>query len=235
MSEHLTRRELKTDSFAETVGSTVDYLSIHRKGAVQIVIGVVVALLVGVGVYYWMEHARGERRAKLGEALRIADAPVGATPGQAAALTFPDQKAKDAAVVKAYSEIATRYGGTAEGAVAEYSLAAQALQAGKNDEARKRFGMVADSGSKEYAAMAKLALAQLDFAEGKDAEGEKRLRDLMENPAVTVSKDQATVTLARLLAKKRPAEARALLKPLLDQKGNVAQVAQLVQADIPAK
>jgi predicted negative regulator of RcsB-dependent stress response len=234
VSEHLTRKVLKTDPFAESVGTTVDYLSIHRKQAIQIGAAVLIALIAGIGIYFWMEHARTVRQQKLGEAMQVMDAPVGnAQPS--APLSFPDQKAKDAAVSKSFSDIAARYHNSDEGAVAEYALASVAVQAGKNDEARKRFQSVVDSGSKEYASMAKLALAQLDFAENKDAEGEALLRDLIKNPTAMVSKEQATITLARQIGKKRPAEARALLTPLLTAKDGVAQIAQAAQTEIPAK
>ena len=40
------------------------------------------------------------------------------------------------------------------------------------------------------------------------------LRDLIAHPTIFVSKEQATITLARYLAPKKPAEARKLLDPL---------------------
>ena len=66
----------------------------------------------------------------------------------------------------------------------------------------------------KYAPLAKLSLAQIYFGDGSAADGEKTLRDLMANPSVFVSKEQATITLARFLAPTKPAEARKLLEPL---------------------
>jgi hypothetical protein len=60
---------------------------------------------------------------------------------------------------------------------------------------------------------------------GREADGEKILRRLMDHPTVFVSKEQATISLARYLAKKNPAEARKLLKPLVTETGAVSQEA----------
>ncbi len=234
MAEHLTRKELKTDHFAVSVEHAADYFGLHRRQVVQIAGAILVAALLAVGIYAWVEHSRTVRADKLSDAMQVAEAPVGPTsPGSA--VSFPNQAAKDAAVSKAFTGIATEFHGSREAAIAEYTLAGQASTAGKNSEARKRFQAAADSGSKEYASLAKLALAQLDFAENRSADGEKRLRDLMEHPTAFVSKQQATITLARMISRTRPAEARALLTPLAKEAGDVGQMAASAQADIAAK
>ena len=71
------------------------------------------------------------------------------------------------------------------------------------------------------------------FADGRADQGEKTLRDLMANPTVFVSADQATISLARFLAPKKPAEARKLLEPLRSRTGNVGQLALTLMAEIP--
>ena len=110
-----------------------------------------------------------------------------------------------------------------------------AASAGRNDEARKRLSQVIDSGSKEYASLAKLALAELDYAESKPADGEKLLRDLIAHPTAVVSKDQATLSLVHHLAKTSPAEAQQLVAPLLTESGQVGQAASAARAEIAAK
>jgi hypothetical protein len=233
--EHLTRKELlKTDHFTETVEHAADYFGMHRKQAMQVGVGVVIAIVAAVGLYLWLDHASSVRAAKLSEAMQIASAPVG-PPQQPGALAYATEDLKDAAETKAYTEIASQYGSTKEGAIAEYSLAGMAAANGKNDEARKRYTAVADSGNKEYASLAKLALAQLDYAEGKTADSEKILRDLMDHPTAVVSKEQATLTLVHQIAKSRPAEARNLVTPLLTESGQVGQMAAAAKAEIPGK
>ena len=235
MPEHLTRKELlKTDHFTESIEQAADYFGMHRRQAVQVGVALVVAIIAAVGIYLWLDHASTVRAAKLSDAMQIAAAPVGPAQ-QPGAVSYPTEAQKDAAETTAYTEIASQYGSTKEGALAEYTLGGMAAANGKNDEARKRYTQVADSGSKEYASLAKLALAQLDYAENKPADSEKILRDLMDHPTAVVSKEQATLTLVHQIAKTRPAEARTLLNPLLTESGQVGQMATAAKAEIPGK
>jgi hypothetical protein len=52
------------------------------------------------------------------------------------------------------------------------------------------------------------------MSEGRADQAEKVLRFLMDNPTPLVSKEQATLELARVIAKNRPNEAKRLLEPL---------------------
>ena len=81
--------------------------------------------------------------------------------------------------------------------MAEYYLGAKALDAGKVDDARKKYQDVADHANANYASLAKLSLAQLDFAENRTAEAENLLKDLMDHPTDLVSKTQATNPYAK--------------------------------------
>jgi len=230
--EHLTRKELKSaDHFTTTVETAFDYFGLHRRQVLLVAAGVVAAALLATGIYFWMNHERTIREEKLAEAMQVSEAPIGA-PDPVTGLSYPTPQAKEAAEVKAYSDIAAQYSGTNEGAIAEYTLAGMAVEKGRNDEARKRYQKVAEDGKKEYVSLAKLALAQLDFADGKSSDGEKLLRDLMAHPTALVSKDQATMTLARLIGKTRPAEARQMLLPLVAQSGAVGQAANSALSDL---
>ena len=65
-----------------------------------------------------------------------------------------------------------------------------------------------------YDSVAQLSLAQIYQSQGKSADAEKILRQLVDKPSVFVSKEQATLELAKVLAKSNPAEARKLVEPL---------------------
>jgi predicted negative regulator of RcsB-dependent stress response len=153
------------------------------------------------------------RQDALGKALEAQDAPVGQAP-PGSAISFPTQEAKDKEAVKRFSEVAAKYSGSDEGYIAEYYLGAIAADNGKYSDAEKRFADVADSAGKRYASLAKLALGQIYFAEGKSDQGEKLLRSLIAEPTVFVSREQATIALARVLGPTKPAEAKKLLDPL---------------------
>jgi len=105
--------------------------------------------------------------------------------------------------------------------------------AGKMDEAEKRYRDVADSAPAAYAALAKMSLSQVYAAEGKAADGEKVLRDLMAHPTLTVSKEAAALALGRLLAKTNPTEARKLLEPLRNERASISQAAVTALGELP--
>jgi predicted negative regulator of RcsB-dependent stress response len=227
----ITRKELKTDKFALEVEHGISFFEEHRNEAVKygaIAIGVIV-LIVGYTIYQRGQHVNREQA--LGAAIRVQEAPVGQpAPG---VLAFPTQEAKDQESIRVFTEVQTRYSGTAEGEIAQYYLGSIKADQGKLAEGEKLFQEVAQKGDEKYASLAKLSLAQIYFADGRADQGEKLLRDLIANPTIFVSSDQATISLARLLAPKKPAEARKLIDPLRTRPGSVGQVALTLLAELP--
>jgi predicted negative regulator of RcsB-dependent stress response len=207
-----TRKELKGDRFAEEVFDVFDWASEHkvevfRYGALILILTAVVA-----GGFYYSRSRADAREEALAQALRIDDATVGDAPG--GALHFATQAEKDKERLKAFTDLATKYSGTQEGAFGAFALAGDAVDKGNLAEAEKRFREVADGGPKVYAPIAKLSLAQVLGAEGKTADAQKILQDLAKNPSLMVSKEAATIALAQVIAKSNPTEALKLLGPL---------------------
>ena len=228
----LTRKEMKTDRFAVAVEHQMEYVAAHRSLMVRWGAVALALVLVGLGIYFYTAHQRTVREERLADAIQIQEAPVGAA-GQPGVRTFPTEEAKRAEVVKAFTGISTDFSGTTEGYIAQNFLGAISADQGKMDEARKRFQTVADSGDKNFSSLAKVSLAQIDFAENRNAEGEKLLRDLMDHPTDLVSKEQATLVLARGIGKTKPAEARRLLEPLRTGAGGVSQAAVSALSELP--
>ncbi len=231
----ITRKELKTDKFALEVEHTVDFFEEHQAEIIRYgVIAAVVVVLVVLFVIY-RNHQHTVRQEALARAIAVQEAPVSVTPPPNTPISFPTQQAKDAEATKVLSELAAKYSGSDEGYIAEYYLGCIAADQGKLTDAEKRFSSVADSAGKKYASLAKLSLGQIYFAEGKNDQGEKTLRGLMDKPTVFVSKDQAQLTLARLLEPSKPDEARKLLDTLRAKPGAVGQAAMQAYGDLPAK
>jgi predicted negative regulator of RcsB-dependent stress response len=228
----ITRKELKTDKFALEVEHTVDFFEVHRDKIIRYsAIGAVVVLAI-VAFLWYSRSQHAAREEALNQALQAVNAPVGDqnTPG-----AFPTEEARQQEATKRLTDIATRYGGSEQGDIAVFYLASQLADQGKLSEAEKRFKEVADSGKANYASLAKLSLSQIYFSDGRNAEGEKVLRSLIDNPTAFVSKDQATIALARAIAPTKPAEARKLLEPLRTVPGQVGQVAITMYGEIPAQ
>lgn len=232
MSGHLTRKELKSDQVAATVENTFDYVQVHQQTFVRAgTAAVVIAILIG-GIVFYRNQQHQTREAQLADAIKVAQAPVGA-PGTPDAVAFPTADAKRGEENKVFGKLAADYSGTEEGYIAEYYLASVAIADGRLDEARKKLQDVADHASKNYASLAKLSLAQIDFQENRGAEAESLLKDVIDHPTDLVSKEQATLTLADGIKAKRPADARKLLEPLAKETGEISSIALRTLNELP--
>lgn len=238
MAARITRKQLKTDKFAVEVGYTVDYFAEHRKDIVRYGAIAVAIVLIGVAFYFYRKHEHAIREQALAGAIQVQEAPVvlpnspTQPPGP---ISFPSEDAKRKEATKVFTTIATKYSGSDEGLIAEYYLGAIAADSGKMGEAEKFFKEAANGGDKNYASLAKLSLAQIYFAGGRPAEGEKLLRGLMDHPTDLVTKEQATFALARGIAPTKPAEARKLLEPLRTDAGTVSQLAISALSELPGQ
>lgn len=230
----ITRKELKTDKFALEVEHGLNFFEEHqqeilRYGTVAIAI---VAIVLGVGVY--RRHQLALREQALARAIQIQETAVGpSVPG--AATTFPTQQVKDDLALKAFEEVKNKYPGSDEAEIAEYYRASVRADQGNLPEAEKGFQEVAAKGNERYASLAKLSLAQVYFAEGKNDLAEKALRDLAAHPSLFVSADQANMALARGIMTSNPAEARKILDQLKNRQGAVGQVALTLYGELPAQ
>jgi predicted negative regulator of RcsB-dependent stress response len=232
--DRITRHELKTDHFAQEVAHTVEFLGTHRSQVQKYGIVAAVALALVAGGWGWMRYRQNVRQTELSEMFRVLGSLVSPTP-RAGMLTFATKEAQDAAIEKALQDMATRNAGTNEGAVANYYIAVRAADAGNVAVAQRNFEAVVAEGETQFRSMAQLSLAELYASQGKTADAEKLLHALMEKPTAVVSKEQATITLARLLMNSKPEESRKLLEPLRTQGGAVGRVAISLLAEVPAK
>ncbi len=233
--DRITRKKLKQDEFAEDVGLTLDYLTEHRQEAIRYGAIGLVALVIIVGLVYWFKHRGTERQAALTAALQVWQTPVGAPQEGQDTKPFatPDEKQK--AVEKAFAEVASKYSGSREGAIAQYYLGAAAANSGKLAAAEVAFKEAIDSGDANYASLAKLALASVYKSEKRQAEGEKLLQSVIDKPTDFVSKEQATLALARYIAQTDPERARKLLTPLQSARPGISRLATSELASLPSR
>jgi predicted negative regulator of RcsB-dependent stress response len=227
----ITRKDLKTDQVALQLEHGITFFEEHQKqiGKYAGIAGVIIVLIAGYWLYSRSEHSKREQA--LAAAIRVQEAGVGVSGN--GGLSFPTQEAKDTEALRVFSDVRNKYSGSEEAEVAQYYLGNIKADQGKLAEAEKLFLEVADKADKNYASLAKLSLAQIYFADGRADQGEKTLRALMDNPTVFVSKEQATISLARFLAPKKPAEARKLLEPLRTAQGPVSQIALSMLGELP--
>jgi len=231
--DRLTRKELKHDKFAEGVGSGFNFLSHHRGQAMRWGFTALAVVVIAGGIWIYRDHQATQRAALLAAALQIDDATVGAPQPPRRNFTTPEDKEK--ALMAAFAEVAAKYPGSNEGAMAQLAMAAAQADKGQIDEALKAFKTISDTAPAPYDSVAQLSLAQIYGSQGQAAEAEKLLRHLVDKPTVFVSKEQATLELAKLLATSNPAEARKLLQPLsASPRTPISRAAVAALGNIPA-
>lgn len=232
----LTRKELKTDKFALELEQTFSFFEEHRQALIRYGAVVVVLILLVGGILLYRRHQHTLRQAALSRAIDVQETAVGPPqPGSTTISAFPTQQVKDQAVIQVFTDLRKKYPGSAEAEIAGYYLGTTQASEGKLADAEKTLQEVAEKGDQRYSSLAKFALGQVYFADGKVDQGTKVFQDLAAHPTVFISKDQAQIALARALMPIRPDEARKILDPLRNTTGPVAQVAVQMYSQLPSK
>lgn len=233
--DRITRKELKKDAFAQEVTHAVGYVSKHRRQFARYGLIALMVLLVAGAVYFFNKRQAANRAMALAAAMDIQQSPIGPANPNPAMKFFPTEAARDEAAIKAFTELAGSYSGSEQAAIAKYYLGALAAQQYRWNDAEKALKEASESKDAGYASLTLPVLADVYQAQGKTAEAEKVLRGLIEKPTAFVSKTQATIALARLLASSKPDEARKLLEPLRLEAGPGARAAFEILNTLPGK
>ena len=232
----ITRKELKTDKFALEVEHTVDFFEEHRKDIIRYGAVAVVVVLIGAGHLFLPAQQRsvapagaGHRRSRCWKRPPVTAAAI------AAGLTFPTPEARDKEAVKRFSEVASKYSGSDEG---RYRPLHPGLRWRPTRDAWPRPKRASRTwwipAARTTPRWPGCRWRTSTFSSGRTAQGEEVLRPLIDKPTVLVSKDEATIALARGLAESKPAEARKLLEPLRASRSSaVSQAAIQLYSEIP--
>ena len=236
MPTHLSRKELKQDNVALKVEETTHFLVTHRALATKVGGVVLAVLVIGFGAWFFIGSRRDAREQALAAALNLQNATVGTIVGAPAGTqNFPSDAAKSDAIHKAFNSIISQDSGSDEAWASEYYLAGIDMTDGKTDDALKKYDHVASGADADYASLAKLAKAQVLFSLNRAPEAETALKDLIANPTAMVSKEQASMVLAKGIAASQPEEARKLLTPIAAEKSDISQAAVAALSEIPQK
>ena len=230
----ITRKELKSDKFALEVEHTFTLFEEHKQQILRYGgIGVLVVLLA-VGFSFYRQRQHTAREAALSRAILVEQTPVGAPPpGATNVSAFPTQQVKDETAIKVFADVKSQYSGSDEGEIAQYFLGTIQANQGKLADAEKNLQQAANTGDAKYSSLAKLALGEVYFAQGKIDQGKQVLNDVAAHPTIFVSKEQALLAEARALIPTRPEEARKILDSLRNTPGTVSQVALTLYGKLP--
>jgi predicted negative regulator of RcsB-dependent stress response len=231
--DKLTRKELKSDKFALEVQHGVEFVSGHRQQVIKWAGPAAAVVLIVIGVIWYRSYQHNAREEAMHSAMQVQNSIVGPSQNEYV-VSFPTQDARQAAVVKSWGDLASKYPGTQEGDIGEFFLGTNAADKGMLPDAVKHFTAAIDSGNGPYASEAKLALAQVYAAQGKLNDGVKLIQSVIDHPTVMVSKDTAVLALADLIKNSDPKRAHQLTDPLrTSPRAAVSKAAISLESSIP--
>ncbi len=211
MAKKITRKQLKRNELAETMGRTVDYVSLHRRGVTEgLIAAAVVAVLIG-GFLLLRSYRENQAGKELSAALATLDVPIAGQPAaQGAAKTFPTVEARDKEA-EGHLRKAAGHPGTSAGRAAALILAAR-----DKTPSAETFARTARVAKAEVAASAELDAARLLAAQGKKTESIDRLKRAIESPASAAPKDALLFALGQVYEESGSAsDARATFQRLI--------------------
>ncbi|MBS1852157.1 MAG: tetratricopeptide repeat protein [Acidobacteria bacterium] len=233
-----TRHQLKQDKFSKaTINAaeqTVHWSIEHQKSLVIAAIVVVLALLAGLGGWYYMNQQEQKASLELGKAIRTLETPVRpeGVPPQPDYPSFGSSKERATQAHKEFQAVVSKYGHTTAGDVARYLLGQTAADLGDYAEAERELKEVASSSKKDTAALANFALASVYRQQGKNKDAISLYKGLIDKPAATVSKPTAQLALAETyLSDQQPLDAKKIYEQV--QKDNpTSPAARLASAQL---
>ena len=217
------RHHLKQNEFVTGVATVTGWYQ-ENKDKATMVAGVVVLGVVLVAGYFWWQNRSAERAGELmGVAMTIYQAPIvppSSVPGAVQqAGSYPSEKARYEAALKAFEDVANAYGSSPSGIAARYHSAETLYSLGRVNEAHQAYQTVVDKGgSSIYASMAKLGLATAMLAEGQNDQAVKTYEDLAAVRDGVVPVDGVLMQLAKAYEKiGKKSEARTTYKRVVDE------------------
>jgi TolA-binding protein len=217
------RQHLKENEFAKTTARLTTAVKENSSRAVTVAAIVAGVVIVGASVYFYRTSQADKAGTMLGAAMATAQSPVAppsTLPGAAQAQgTFPTEKARSDAAIKAFSDVIAAYPNTPAGTVAAYQLGSELLAAGRLGDAEQQFRKLADKeGTSFYGTLARMGLASTLVQAGKHDEAIKLYTELAAARDTVLPVDGVLMALAQANLKAgKTQDARAAFKRVVDE------------------
>jgi predicted negative regulator of RcsB-dependent stress response len=199
LPEHISRKELKTDEFRDTLAHGAEALLSHQQLTIYLVAGVAVVLLAIFGWRFYAERQTVKAAAAYDDAMKVFKARIRTAAEPATDpndLSYVDEKNKYDDAEKKFEAVAKQYPRTRPGQISAYYTALCLEHLNRDPEAAKWLDQVIHSGEDDFASLARLEMAQLNDRNNKPADAEKIYQDLVAHPSVFVSKPVALMAFA---------------------------------------
>lgn len=183
-TQRLSRKEIKheirDDAFRHAVGESYDYVLGHQRNLLLGAGAVLLLIVAVVGWRTWHTRREGAASEKVGQAIKVYDAPIvatGATPDDPDTPSFADEKSRQTRAKRQFEELADDYSGTGGGAIAQVYLGRIRLMEGDEAGARQVWEeFLDDHPDHMLAAAVRRTLLDLDRKAGKGEQVVQRLR-----------------------------------------------------------
>jgi predicted negative regulator of RcsB-dependent stress response len=212
VAQHILRRDLKKDEIREKMVSGLETVATHQQAMWMVIIA---ALVVALAVLGWDTYSRRQTEKAslvLDDALKIFQAPI-RTPGDPVdptQVSYLDEKNKFTDADKKFLSVASQYGRTKPGQMAEYYAALSEVQLKNYADAEKNLSQVISGGDENLTSLAKYQLAEVYQQENKGSQAVDLYKQLSDKPSIMVPKAMSMLALADYYRKSDPAQATKL-------------------------
>ena len=160
----------------------------------------VVLILILVGGYTLYQHRTQAAATAFGMAMETYQTPLlkAGEPPPPGTKTYDSVEQRAKAANGQFVDVASRYGMTQSGKLAEYFVGLTYMEEGQNGSAETALKKTADSWNGNLSALGKLALSQLYAQTGRSDQARTLLEELGKSKNVTVPAGEAQLQLAEL-------------------------------------
>ena len=219
--DNATKRQLKKqDQFHALTEAGVHWTEEHRQKAIIYGVAAVVAIIAIVAGFSLYQSRSSAASTAFGLAMEVYQAPLAtsAEPPIPGVKTYPDAKSRAAAANAQFQQVASQYGLTTSGHLAQYFVGLTYVDQGQTGPAQQALEKVASSWDSGLAALGKDALADLYQQTGQVDKAIDLYNELSKGKSSTVPADLAQLQLAELYqAQGKTDQARQILALLKDK------------------
>ncbi len=193
-----TRQQLKHDKFVDATESSLSYVETHRNqviGAAVAIVVVIAAIIAAATLYSQRAEAA---QVAFGSALKTYTSPVrpAGVPADPTQESYASSQERARAGYQAFVAVADKYSSTPAGHDARYYAGVAAAEEGQYGTAEDQLKQAAAHASKDVAALAKMALANVYAATNQGQQVITTYQDLIDHPTTTVPANMARLQLA---------------------------------------
>lgn len=230
-----TRRQLKEDKFVETAQGAAAWTASHRQPVIYGAVAIIVVVVAAIGLYTWHNKQNDAANLALGVAMRVSTSqirPAGTPATPENKDTYASAAERGKAAEKQFKAVADQYPHTDAGHFASYMAGVSAIEAGDKTAGEEQLKKVVDSGDKNVAALAKLALANFYRANSRLADATRLYKDLEDHPTDTVSKSAAQLAMAEMYEATDPQQATSIYQQIQKENKPDSPAAQMANAKL---